>query len=344
MPWRRCCIPRALRASLEYSVFAASGEMGCWIRKRKSLISDSPSHVVDSVGHCVAVAKVDWIRYYSIDTTWTWIRFFCAVRMLAFFGGPLGAVPEPANAEFLHSWVFNESLESLDTTRTWSRSFSVFLNFRSLSRLVLWPPILKQPKPCFPTYAQYKQVENAYIQSPSLTPRRQSKALIDLSVMFDRIWDVLKHPERRGETAQFRFWVRKMFTLSKTHRNTLGIVVNDDEVPQEVLLLVHDNLLVAVQEYLYDLLCQWYCHEMSAHGGRDKICSLIRNHYTWVPEDLVSSFVKTCPTCFMKKGGSLDPAVDWLRLQNWRYECSCTFGIPSGHLFSGSSHSCLVLW
>ena len=90
MPWRRCCIPRALRASLEYSVFAASGEMGCWIRKRKSLISDSPSHVVDSVGHCVAVAKVDWIRYYSIDTTWTWIRFFCAVRMLAFFGGPLG--------------------------------------------------------------------------------------------------------------------------------------------------------------------------------------------------------------------------------------------------------------
>ena len=148
----------------------------------------------------------------------------------------------------------------------------------------------------FPTYAQYKQVENSYIHS--LTPRRQSKALISQS-MFDRIWDVLKHPERQGETAQFRFWVRKMFTLSKTHRVTLGSAVN---VPQEVLL--HDNLLVAVQEQLYDLLC--YCHGMTGHGGRDKTCSLIRKHYTWVPKDLVSNFVKACPTCIMKKCGGLD--------------------------------------
>ena len=154
----------------------------------------------------------------------------------------------------------------------------------------------------FPTYAQYKQVENAYIQS--LTPRRQSKALISQS-MFDRIWDVLHQPERQGETAQFRFWARKMFTLSKTHRNTLGVVVNDDEAPQEVLL--HDNLLVAVQEQLYDLLC--YCHGMTGHGGRDKTCSLIRKHYTWVPKDLVSSFIKTCPTCIMKKCGTLDSSV-----------------------------------
>lgn len=154
----------------------------------------------------------------------------------------------------------------------------------------------------FPTYAQYKQVENAYIQS--LTPRRQSKALISQS-MFDRIWDVLHQPERQGETAQFRFWARKMFTLSKTHRNTLGVVANGDEVPQEVLL--HDNLLVAVQEQLYDLLC--YCHGMTGHGGRDKTCSLIRKHYTWVPKDLVSSFIKTCPTCIMKKCGSLDSSI-----------------------------------
>ena len=154
----------------------------------------------------------------------------------------------------------------------------------------------------FPTYAQYKEIENAYIQF--LTPRRQSKALISQS-MFDRIWDVLHYPERQGETAQFRFWARKMFTLSKTHRNTLGVVANGDEVPQEVLL--HDNLLVAVQEQLYDLLC--YCHGMTGHGGRDKTCSLIRKHYTWVPKDLVSSFIKACPTCIMKKCGSLDSSA-----------------------------------
>jgi Integrase zinc binding domain len=151
----------------------------------------------------------------------------------------------------------------------------------------------------FPTYAQYKQVESNYLQS--LTPRRQAKALISQS-MFDRIWDVLHEPDYQGETAQFRFWARKMFTLSKTHRNTLGGVANDDEVPQEVLL--HDNLLVAVQEQLYDLLC--YCHGTTGHGGRDKTCALIRKHYTWVPKDLVSGFIKTCPTCIMKKCGSSD--------------------------------------
>lgn len=174
----------------------------------------------------------------------------------------------------------------------------------------------------FPTYAQYKQVENAYIQS--LTPRRQSKALISQS-MFDRIWDVLKHPERQGgETAQFRFWVRKMFTLSKTHRNTLGSSVNDGKFPQEVLL--HDNLLVAVQEQLYDLLC--YCHGMTGHGGRDKTCSLIRKHYTWVPKDLVSSFVKACPTCIMKKcGGGLDSSFV---AQSTGYDCKIEdMSVPS---------------
>ena len=163
----------------------------------------------------------------------------------------------------------------------------------------------------FPTYAQYKQVENSYIQS--LTPRRQAKALISQS-MFDRIWDVLHQPECQGETAQFRFWARKMFTVGKNYHNTLGVAANNDEVLQEVLL--HDNLLVAVQEQLYDLLC--YCHGSTGHGGRDKTCALIRKHYTWVPKDLVSSFIKTCPTCILKKCGTLDSSVV---AQPNAYEC-----------------------
>ena len=154
----------------------------------------------------------------------------------------------------------------------------------------------------FPTYAQYKQVENSYIQS--LTPRRQTKALISQS-MFDRIWDVLHKPDCPKETAQFRFWARKMFTISKNYRNTLGAAANNDEVLQEVLL--HDNLLVAVQEQLYDLLC--YCHGSTGHGGRDKTCALIRKHYTWVPKELVANFIKLCPTCISKKCGSLDSSL-----------------------------------
>ncbi|PPQ95912.1 hypothetical protein CVT26_016136 [Gymnopilus dilepis] len=157
-------------------------------------------------------------------------------------------------------------------------------------------------RPGFPTYDQYKQVELSYLQS--LTPRRQGKALIS-QAMFDRIWDVLHEPETPGETAQFRFWARKMFTVSKNHRVTIGPRAHEDDSPQEVLL--HDGLLVAIQEQLYDLLC--YCHGSTGHGGRDKTCALIRKHYTWVPKDLVSSFIKACPTCIMKKCGNVDSAA-----------------------------------
>jgi len=164
---------------------------------------------------------------------------------------------------------------------------------------------ISNERPGFPTYAQYKQVETSYIQS--LTPRRQGKALISQS-LFDRIWDVLHEPEVlvQGETAQFRFWARKMFKISSDHHVTLGgVEPTSDDAPKEVLL--HDNLLVAVQEQLYDLLC--YCHGSTGHGGRDKTCALIRKHYTWVPKDLVASFIKTCPTCIMKKCGGFDSAA-----------------------------------
>lgn len=166
--------------------------------------------------------------------------------------------------------------------------------------------------PGFPTYAQYKQIEAAYINS--LTPRRQGKALIS-QALFDRIWDVLHQPDSQGETAQFRFWARKMFTLSKTHHSVIG-GENPDEDPQEVLL--HDNLLVAIQEQLYDLLC--FCHGSTGHGGRDKTCAQIRKHYTWVPKDLVSSFIKACPTCIIKKCGNMDSAALASRMAERRTE------------------------
>lgn len=198
---------------------------------------------------------------------------------------------------------------SLSSRRNSSGGFKPYT--RGMSPIML-PP--QQPEPMndakwanngerlgFPTYAQYKMVETAYLQS--LTPRRQGKALIS-QALFDRIWDVLHQPDAQGETAQFRFWARKMFTISKTHRVTLGVADDWDGSPQEVLL--HDNLLVAIQEQLYDLLC--YCHGSTGHGGRDKTCALIRKHYTWVPKDLVSNFIKSCPTCIMKKCGNLDNA------------------------------------
>ncbi|KAI6041753.1 hypothetical protein EDC04DRAFT_1200348 [Pisolithus marmoratus] len=58
-------------------------------------------------------------------------------------------------------------------------------------------------------------------------------------------------------------------------------------------------------EQLYEVLC--YCHGLTQHGGRDKTCAAVREHYSWVPKELVAQFVKGCPTCLMKRAGNLEP-------------------------------------
>ena len=155
-----------------------------------------------------------------------------------------------------------------------------------------------QSQPGFPTYVHYKRVEANYINS--LTPRRQEKTLIT-QAMFDRIWDVLNEPDTDGEKSQFRFWVRKMFSLGRIQHSIFGQEIASDS-PRVVLL--HDKLPVAIQEQLYDLLC--YCHGNTNHGGRDKTHDLVRKHYSWVPKALIAQFVKICPTCILKKSGNPD--------------------------------------
>ncbi|TFK69173.1 hypothetical protein BDN72DRAFT_768304, partial [Pluteus cervinus] len=153
-----------------------------------------------------------------------------------------------------------------------------------------------EDQPGCPTYAQFKMVEASYLTS--LTPKRQGKALISQS-MFDRIWDVLTQTsgDISHETPQFRFWARRMFTIVRTDDPILQNSGLSQGPVREVLL--HDGLLVAIQEQLYELLC--HCHGYTNHGGRDKTCALIRTNYSWVPKELVAQFVKACPTCILKK-------------------------------------------
>jgi hypothetical protein len=147
----------------------------------------------------------------------------------------------------------------------------------------------------FPTYAQYKAFETVYLDS--LSSQRRAKALIP-QALFDRIWDVLI-AAKCDETAQFRFWARRMFKLT-----ILAEVDPDGELGEPTRqVVVHDGLLVAVKERMYTILC--YFHERTGHAGRDKTCASIRRYYTWVPKDLVALFVKTCPTCKSKRRGRL---------------------------------------
>ncbi|KAI0728808.1 hypothetical protein C8Q72DRAFT_973141 [Fomitopsis betulina] len=149
-----------------------------------------------------------------------------------------------------------------------------------------------------PTPAQYKAIEEEYIHS--LHPRKREKALLS-QAMFDMVWDVLHDPLRsRVGSPQFRWWVRKMFVLS--YDSAEGESGGEAGLP----VVLHEDRPVALKEQIYEVLC--YCHDRSNHGGRDKTTMVIRDHYSWIPKELVAQFVKACPTCVYKKTGSRDLA------------------------------------
>ena len=149
----------------------------------------------------------------------------------------------------------------------------------------------------FPTYEQYQRIENEYLSS--LSERKQPKALIT-QALFDRIFAVLQiGSEDRSSTAQFRFWVRKMFVLACPQTTS-----NDNAGETPELVVLHDKRPVAIKEQLYEVLC--YCHAVARHGGRDKTCATLRLNYSWVPKELTAKFVKACPTCTLKRSGNPD--------------------------------------
>jgi hypothetical protein len=149
----------------------------------------------------------------------------------------------------------------------------------------------------FPTYEQYQRIEEDYLSS--LSERKQPKALISQS-LFNKIYAVLQNgSEDRASTAQFRFWVRKMFVLAYPQTSFNH---NTGQTPEPVVL--HDKRPVAIKERLYEVLC--YCHALARHGGRDKTCATLRLNYSWVPKELTAKFVKSCPTCTLKRSGNPD--------------------------------------
>ncbi|KAG6829228.1 hypothetical protein H0H92_005230 [Tricholoma furcatifolium] len=180
-------------------------------------------------------------------------------------------------------------------------------------------PIPTASKPGFPTYEQYKEIEDAYLKTlPSV---RREKALISQAT-FDRIWAVLHCYDSIDETPQFRFWVRKKFILGNLNKDadskdlkppsdsasesqsesSTGCDLEEPRAKQQMVLLHRqERNLIAVREQIYDIIC--YGHGVSNHGGRDKTVSFIRKHYTWIPKELIAQFIKACPTCIAKKCG-----------------------------------------
>lgn len=73
--------------------------------------------------------------------------------------------------------------------------------------------------------------------------------------------------------------------------------------------ICHEGKPVAVREKLFKILTR--AHKQCQHGGRDKTSAQVRKIYSWVPKELISRFVKICPTCKARRGSNsqLSPPV-----------------------------------
>ncbi|GAA5986378.1 hypothetical protein JCM11641_005361 [Rhodosporidiobolus odoratus] len=137
----------------------------------------------------------------------------------------------------------------------------------------------------FPSEAAYEEQIEEYLEG--LNEKKRAKALMTRD-MYAAILTILLDPNSTAQgTAQFRFWAKRMFRLVVTPTANL---------------VAHENRPVAVKDQIYAILVG--THGDSNHGGRDKTSAQVRRFYSWLPKELVSRFVRVCPTCIAKRRAS----------------------------------------
>ncbi|KAJ5906269.1 uncharacterized protein N7473_003185 [Penicillium subrubescens] len=142
----------------------------------------------------------------------------------------------------------------------------------------------------FPDVKEFDQLMQSYVDD--LSVKKQDKALIHAK-RARNIRTVLIDPKDTAvESAQFRFWVKKMFKLQPVGMGTADCRK----------MICHEGKPVAIREKLFKILTK--AHQQCQHGGRDKTSAQVRRIYSWVPKELISRFVKICPTCQVRRGGS----------------------------------------
>ncbi|OAD79850.1 hypothetical protein PHYBLDRAFT_58897 [Phycomyces blakesleeanus NRRL 1555(-)] len=143
----------------------------------------------------------------------------------------------------------------------------------------------------YPSFKEFDNIVQEYLQN--LSSKKRDKALVDQH-RYSLILQVLKDPRNTAiSTAQFRFWVKKMFQLAPT--NSMDVVC-------------HDNKPVAMREQIYSILVR--AHREAHHGGRDKTSALVRRRYSWIPKELIARFVRQCPFCISRRNGCTSPTMN----------------------------------
>ncbi|ORZ23524.1 hypothetical protein BCR42DRAFT_319196, partial [Absidia repens] len=140
----------------------------------------------------------------------------------------------------------------------------------------------------YPSSQDFDDIVQNYLDKLSF--KKRDKALIDRQ-RYELILQVLQEPKNTSvSTAQFRFWVKKMFQLVPLHNGRL--------------VVCHDNKPVAMREQIYHILI--WAHRQSHHGGRDKTSTLVRRRFSWIPKELIARFVRHCPFCITRRNGHAD--------------------------------------
>ncbi|KAI8576818.1 hypothetical protein K450DRAFT_274397 [Umbelopsis ramanniana AG] len=171
----------------------------------------------------------------------------------------------------------------------------------------------------YPTYEDFQCIVQEYLDN--LSPKKRDKALVDQH-RYTLILQVLKDPRNTAiSTAQFRFWVKKMFQLAPT--DTLDIVC-------------HDNKPVAMREQIYEILVR--AHREAHHGGRDKTSALVRRRYSWIPKELIARFVRNCPFCISRRNSSQSPSIGAPKTPSPTSSYPENNGVPS-YVYDGSQTS-----
>ncbi|KAF7721788.1 hypothetical protein EC973_004140 [Apophysomyces ossiformis] len=124
----------------------------------------------------------------------------------------------------------------------------------------------------YPSSKEFDAIVEEYLQN--LSSKKRDKALVDQH-RYSLILQVLKDPRNTAiSTAQFRFWVKKMFQLAPI--DSCDIVC-------------HDNKPVAMREQIYGIL--------------------VRRRYSWIPKELIARFVRHCPFCISRRNGCQSPVT-----------------------------------
>ncbi|CDS08880.1 hypothetical protein LRAMOSA10241 [Lichtheimia ramosa] len=167
-----------------------------------------------------------------------------------------------------------------------------------------------------PTPEEFDKIVQDYLNN--LSPKKRDKALVDQK-RYQVIQQVLKDPRNTAiSTAQFRFWVKKMFQLQ----------------PGTVGLVCHDGKPVAMKEQIYTILVQ--AHREAQHGGRDKTSALVRRKFSWIPKELVARFVRHCPFCITRRNGGQSPGVFTQQQHKMHKPNHCINNVTPRHSFDAS--------